>query len=93
VPLPKEENEEGGAVVLVDPSTPLFDLGPGENWRRLMGERWWEWLIPSRERCVFSFMSLVKPKLTPHLSHSRVTDFEFNSTVLSDLGALARKQQ
>ncbi|GAA5856266.1 hypothetical protein JCM8547_000844 [Rhodosporidiobolus lusitaniae] len=46
VPLPKEESTEGGAIVIVDPDVPLFDLGPEENWRRLMGEKWWHWFLP-----------------------------------------------
>ncbi|BGP44507.1 Putative E3 ubiquitin-protein ligase [Rhodotorula kratochvilovae] len=44
VPLP--EREGGGAVVLVEPDVPLFDLGKEENWKRVMGERWWEWGMP-----------------------------------------------
>lgn len=44
VPLPREECKEGGLVLLVDPDVGLFDLGPRENWRRLMGaEKWWWW--------------------------------------------------
>ncbi|GAA6035989.1 hypothetical protein JCM8097_005202 [Rhodosporidiobolus ruineniae] len=46
VPLAPSESEDGGAVVLVEPDVPLFDLGPGENWRRLMGEKWWHWVLP-----------------------------------------------
>lgn len=41
--VPLEEHVEGGAVVLVDPGTLLYDFGPAENWRRMMGERWWQW--------------------------------------------------
>ena len=37
----------GGAIVLVEPDTPLYDFGPIENWRRLMGEEWWEWFSES----------------------------------------------
>ncbi|GAA5828154.1 hypothetical protein JCM11251_002614 [Rhodosporidiobolus azoricus] len=46
VPLPVEECVEGGAVVLVEPGMPLFDLGAEENWTRLVGKRWWDWLLP-----------------------------------------------
>ncbi|GAA5990132.1 hypothetical protein JCM5350_002517 [Sporobolomyces pararoseus] len=35
----------GGGIVLVEPDTPLYDFGPIENWRRLMGEHWWEWFM------------------------------------------------
>ncbi|GAA5909184.1 hypothetical protein JCM6882_003760, partial [Rhodosporidiobolus microsporus] len=46
VPLPKEQSEAGGAVVVADPDVPLFDLGAEENWTSLMGERCWQWLMP-----------------------------------------------
>lgn len=43
VPLPLEECSEGGVVVHVDPTEPLFDLGARQNWRLLMGEQVWQW--------------------------------------------------
>ncbi|BGP12456.1 Palmitoyltransferase swf1 [Rhodosporidiobolus nylandii] len=46
--VPLSDSEEGGAVVLVEPNLPLFDFGAGENWRKLMGKEWWEWLTPWR---------------------------------------------
>jgi hypothetical protein len=42
-----DERESQGAIVLVDPDTPLYDFGPMKNWKRLMGERWWEWFSES----------------------------------------------
>ncbi|GAA5908329.1 uncharacterized protein JCM6883_004349 [Sporobolomyces salmoneus] len=42
------EGVEGGAVVMVEPDTPLFDFGPMENWKRLMGQNWWDWFVPTR---------------------------------------------
>ncbi|GAA5823214.1 hypothetical protein JCM5353_005122 [Sporobolomyces roseus] len=41
IPLP--ETKEGGAIVLVEPDAPLFDFGTRENWKLLMGKKWWEW--------------------------------------------------
>ncbi|ORY74988.1 hypothetical protein BCR35DRAFT_306382 [Leucosporidium creatinivorum] len=46
VPLPREEYPDGGAVVHVDPTEPLFDLGARQNWRLLMGEHVWQWFVP-----------------------------------------------
>ncbi|GAA5997278.1 uncharacterized protein JCM10292_000146 [Rhodotorula paludigena] len=46
VPLPIDEVPAGGAVVLVEPDVPLFDLGAAENWRKMMGRKWWQWFQP-----------------------------------------------
>ncbi|BGP28558.1 hypothetical protein JCM10296v2_000294 [Rhodotorula toruloides] len=46
VPLDAGDGVKRGAVVFVEPDTPLFDLGASENWRRVMGEKWWQWFVP-----------------------------------------------
>lgn len=51
VPLPLDEVPAGGAVVLVEPDVPLFDLGAAENWRKVMGRKWWQWFQPWVPRC------------------------------------------
>lgn len=40
-------DERLGAVVSVDPDAPLYDFGPMENWKKLMGDKWWEWFSES----------------------------------------------
>ncbi|GAA5922361.1 hypothetical protein JCM1841_003083 [Sporobolomyces salmonicolor] len=47
--------EPPGAIVLVNPDVPLFDLGPSENWKALMGDRWWKWFAPTTESRVSDF--------------------------------------
>ncbi|BGP21401.1 proteophosphoglycan ppg4 [Rhodotorula toruloides] len=46
VPIDADSQGEQGAVVFVEPDTLLFDLGAGENWRRVMGEKWLQWFVP-----------------------------------------------
>lgn len=46
VPLSKEEQPKGGAVILIRPDEPIFDLGFKRNWRALMGDKWWHWFVP-----------------------------------------------
>ncbi|KAI8457718.1 DHHC palmitoyltransferase-domain-containing protein [Phakopsora pachyrhizi] len=36
----------GGKVILIEPGTPIFDLGPYLNWKQLMGDRVFEWFVP-----------------------------------------------
>lgn len=44
VPFKLEDESYSGAILRVEPSVPLFDFGPKQNWRLLMGDNWLEWL-------------------------------------------------
>lgn len=46
IPLETSESSDGGAVVSVTPELGLFDFGPSQNWRNLMGDSWVDWLKP-----------------------------------------------
>lgn len=52
--LDAREGQEKGAIVMVEPDAPLYDFGGMRNWKKLMGENWWEWfseyLLTSRPR-------------------------------------------
>ncbi|GAA6058523.1 hypothetical protein JCM10212_006962 [Sporobolomyces blumeae] len=71
IPLPPADDPKGhanparGAVVAVDPDTPLFDFGLGKNWRYLMGERWWQWFIPTKPSHSDDFE--INPTVLAHL--------------------------
>lgn len=54
--VPGEDGREGG-VILVDPHVKLFDLGVSRNWQTLMGDHWWQWLLPWPTRCVSRVLS------------------------------------
>ncbi|GAA6046593.1 hypothetical protein JCM3770_006227 [Rhodotorula araucariae] len=58
----------GGAIILLDPDLPLFDLGAGTNWRRVMGGRWWEWALPWVPRCVSLLWRCEFPKVDQQLT-------------------------
>ncbi|GAA5922668.1 uncharacterized protein JCM15063_003382 [Sporobolomyces koalae] len=64
VPL-LEGDESPGAIVLVEPDTPLYDFGPMQNWRNLMGSRWWQWFDPTRIP-VFDD-TVINPSILAHL--------------------------
>lgn len=53
--VPLEEHAEGGEVILVNSLASLFDFGPAENWRRVMGGPWWQWFGKS----IASFLTQV----------------------------------
>ncbi|KAF1351150.1 DHHC palmitoyltransferase-domain-containing protein [Delphinella strobiligena] len=36
------------AVLLTRPGMNLWNVGASGNWRQVMGERWWDWFLPSR---------------------------------------------
>ncbi|SCV68388.1 BQ2448_509 [Microbotryum intermedium] len=66
-PEQEQDRSQDGLVVAIEPEEPLFDLGAGKNLKMLLGQKWWEWVLPWRRSIIAEGDAMFNPEVMARL--------------------------